>query len=209
MSDLMPPAFVYFDLGNVLAMFDRDRAFCQMADVSGATPAAVREAVMTGLQTDLESGRIDWPEFHAEFSRRTATRSDPALLATAAADMFWLNVSMLPMIAALQRARMPIGILSNTCEIHWRHILSRRWGVVPGGFREIVLSYEEGIAKPDARIFEAATTRAGVPPGRIFFCDDLPEHVEAAMEAGWDAEVFTSASALAVSLRGRGLHLGL
>jgi putative hydrolase of the HAD superfamily len=123
--------------------------------------------------------------------------------------MFWLNVPILPVVAALERARIPIGILSNTCHIHWRHILACRWGIVPGGFREIVLSYEEGTAKPDASIFEVATRRAGVPPNRIFFCDDLPEHVEAARRAGWDAERFTSASALAAALGGRGLCLGL
>jgi putative hydrolase of the HAD superfamily len=209
MSAAMPPAFVYFDLGNVLAMFDRDRAFRQMADVCGASAGAVRAAVLTGLQADLESGRIGWPEFHAEFSRRTGTRSDPATLAAAAADMFWLNVPILPVVAALERARVPIGILSNTCDIHWHHILDRRWGIVPGGFREIVLSYQEGVSKPDFGIFDVAARRAGVPPDQIFFCDDLPEHVAAARRSGWDAEVFTSASALAADLGGRGLCLGL
>ena len=205
----MPPAFVYFDLGNVLAMFDRDRAFRQMADVCGADRAVVRDAVMTGLQAELESGRIDWPDFHAEFSRRTGTRSDPATLAAAAADMFWLNVPILPVVAALERARIPIGILSNTCDIHWNHILGCRWGIVPGGFREIVLSYRERVAKPDVGIFEVAARRAGVAPDRIFFCDDMAEHVEAARRAGWDAEVFTSAPALAATLGERGLCLGL
>lgn len=205
----MPPAFIYFDLGNVLAMFDRDRAFRQMADVCGTSADAVREAVMSGLQADLESGQIDWPDFHAEFSRRTGTRSEPATLAAAAADMFWLNVPILPLVAAIERARVPIGILSNTCAIHWQHILARRWGIIPGGFREIVLSFEEGVAKPDARIFELAASRAGVPPDQIFFCDDLPEHGEAARAAGWDAELFTSASALAATLGRRGLRLGL
>jgi putative hydrolase of the HAD superfamily len=200
---------VYFDLGNVLAMFDRDRAFRQMADVCGAEPAAVHAAVMTGLQADLERGQIGWADFHAEFSARTGTRSDPAALAAAAADMFWLNVPILPVVAALERARIPIGILSNTCDIHWRHLLGLRWGILPGGFREIVLSYEEGSSKPDSRIFEVAAARAGVAPDRIFFCDDLPEHVAAARAAGWDAEVFTSAAVLARDLGRRGLHLGL
>jgi len=205
----MPPAFVYFDLGNVLAMFDRDRAFRQMAEACGADRAAVRAAVMSGLQNDLEIGRITWPEFHDAFSRRTGTRSDPSALAAAAADMFWLNVPILPVVAALERARIPIGILSNTCDIHWNQILGQRWGIVPGGFREIVLSYEERVAKPDAGIFQVAAARAGVPPERIFFCDDLLEHVEAARRAGWDAEVFVSAAELAAALRNRGLRLGL
>jgi putative hydrolase of the HAD superfamily len=208
-APVVPPAFVYFDLGNVLAMFDRDRAFARMSDVCGADPKAVRAAVMKDLQADLERGRIGWPDFHAEFSRRTGTRSDPTALAAAASDMFWLNVPILPVVAALERARVPIGILSNTCDVHWHHIVERRWGIVPGGFREIILSYEVGCSKPDAGIFEVAAARAGVAPERIFFCDDLPEHVAAARAAGWDAEPFTTAAALARDLGERGLNLGL
>lgn len=205
----MPPAFVYFDLGNVIASFDRERAFRQMAAVCGADVLRVRQAVMDGLQADLERGGLDWPAFHAEFSRRTGTRSDPSALAAAAADMFELNVGILPVIAALERRRIPIGILSNTCEIHWRHLVGLRWGILPGGFGPLVLSYELGLAKPDPGIFERATAQAGVPPERIFFCDDLPEHVAAARAAGWDAEVFTSAPSLADQLARRGLRLGL
>jgi FMN phosphatase YigB (HAD superfamily) len=205
----MPPSFVYFDLGNVIATFDRDRAFRQMAAACGADPARVREAVMNGLQADLERGSIDWLGFHREFGRRTGTESDPVALAMAAADMFELNAEILPVVAALQRRRIPIGILSNTCEIHWRHLLGRRWGILPGGFRPAILSYELGASKPERAIFDRAAERAGVPPERIFFCDDLPEHIAAARAAGWDAEVFTSAPLLADQLARRGIRLGL
>lgn len=208
-ASAMPPAFVYFDLGNVIARFDRERAFRNMAAVCGGDQAAVRDAVMAGLQQDLEAGRIDWPAFHAAFSRQTATESDPTALAAAAADMFELNAEILPVIAGLEQARVPIGILSNTCDVHWRHLLARGWGVLPGGFREVVLSHEVRAAKPDPAIFAHAAARAGVAAAKIFFCDDLPEHVAAAREAGWDAELFTAAGPLLEQLHRRGLRLGL
>ncbi|MBM4021682.1 MAG: HAD family phosphatase, partial [Planctomycetes bacterium] len=204
---VMPPAFVYFDLGNVIATFDRERAFRRMAEVSGADVATVRTAVMGGLQQDWEAGAIDWSGFHAAFSRRTGTTSCPESLAAAAADMFELNVEILPVVAKLQRAGVPMGILSNTCDVHWRHLLARRWGVLPICFRERVLSYEVRAAKPDVAVFALATERAGVPPAAIFFCDDLPEHVAAARAAGWDAELYTSAAALAGQLGQRGVNL--
>jgi len=164
---------------------------------------------MTGLQADLEGGRLDWEGFVAEFSRRTATRPDPARLAAAAADMFRLNVGMLPVIAGLERARVPLGILSNTCDLHWSHLLGLGWGVLPGGFRRIVLSHVAGCSKPEPRIFALAAERAAVAPESIFFCDDLPQHVAAARAAGWDAEQFTSAVALVDQLARRGVNLGL
>ena len=206
----MRPEFVYFDLGNVILSFDRDRAFRQMARVCGADPAVIEAVVMRdGLQAALERGEHDWPSFHAEFSRRTGTTSDAAALARAASDMFALKVETLPVIAALERIGCPIGILSNTCDVHWRQILADGYAILPGGFREIVLSHEERAAKPAAEIYAAATRRAGVPPERIFFCDDIAAHVEAARAAGWDAEVFVSAAGLVDALARRGLDLGL
>ena len=46
-------------------------------------------------------------------------------------------------------------------------------------------------------------------PERIFFCDDIAAHVDAARAAGWDAEVFESAAGLIDALDRRGVGLGL
>lgn len=204
------PAFIYFDLGNVIFTFDRGRAFRQMAAVAGTDEARVRAAVMEGgLQAALERGDIDWAAFHARFSNLTATTPAADALARAASDMFAINVAMLPVIGALERCRIPLGILSNTCDPHWRFLVAGGYAVLPGRFRELVLSHEVRASKPEARVFDVATSRTGVDPARIFFCDDLAEHVAAARAAGWDAELFTTASALVDQLARRGLNLGL
>ena len=206
----MPPAFIYLDLGNVVFFFDRDRSFAEMAAVSGTDAATVRDVVMEGgLQKAIERGDIDWPEFHAEFSRRSGTQPDPAALARAASDMFRLNTAMLPIIAGCRRAGVPMGILSNTCDPHWKFLISGGYAILPGGFREIVLSHEEHSAKPERAIYDVATVRAGVPPERIFFCDDLAPHIDTARAVGWDAELFVSAHQLADQLARRGLRLGV
>jgi FMN phosphatase YigB (HAD superfamily) len=149
----MPPAFVYFDLCNVLAFLDGDRA--------------------------------------------------------ATGSPFRLNVGMLPVVAAIERARVPLGIVTNLTNDAWQQLLDRRWGIIPGRFREIVRSGDVGFAKPEPAFFTLATARAGVEPGRIYYVDDTPQHVAAAQAAGWDAERFTSAVALVNSLARRGLNLGL
>ena len=208
--NFMRPAFIYFDLGNVLFAFDRHKAFRQMAAVCGISPEAVEAAIAApGLQEALETGRLDWAGFHAEFSRRSGTAADATALALAASDMFSLRVEMLPVLAALERAGCPTGILSNTCHIHWRHLVDAGYAILPGRFTHQVLSYEVGAMKPHPTIYTAAAATAGVPADRIFFCDDLPQHVAAAREAGWDAELFTSASALIDQLAARGLTLSL
>jgi putative hydrolase of the HAD superfamily len=113
--DPVRPEFVFLDMGNVIVSFDRDRAFRQMAEVSGGDPATIRTVVMEGdLHERIERGEIGWPEFHAEFSRQTGTTSDPEALARAASDMFSLKIDMLPVIAGLERTGCGLGILSNT-----------------------------------------------------------------------------------------------
>jgi len=204
------PEFVFLDMGNVIVSFDRDRAFRQMAEVSGGDPATIRDVVMAGgLHDRIERGEIGWAEFHGEFSRRTRTTSNPAALAHAASDMFALKIDMLPVIAGLERAGCGFGILSNTCGPHWEHLLAQRYSVLPGNFQQIILSHEVRATKPGPDIYQLAAERVGVPPDRIFFCDDIPAHVEAARAAGWQAEVFTSASGLIDALDRRGLKLGL
>ena len=48
----------------------------------------------------------------------------------------------------------------------------------------IIYSHEEGIAKPDPRIFELACTRLGVQPAEMLFLDDSQGHVAAARALG-------------------------
>ena len=206
----MRPEFIFLDLGNVLFSFDRDIAFRRMAAVCGTDPEAVRAAVMGGgLHEPLECGQIGWKEFHAEFSRRTGTASAPDALARAYSDMFTLKVDMLPVIAGIERTGCPVGILSNTSAVHWRHLWDSGYAILPGRFSRFVLSYEVGAMKPERAIYDAAAAAAGVPPERIFFCDDLEPHVTAARQAGWQAELFTSAAKLIVDLGRRGLNIGL
>jgi putative hydrolase of the HAD superfamily len=49
---------------------------------------------------------------------------------------------------------------------------------------EIIISAEEGIAKPDPRIFRIAAERLGVQPQEAVFVDDRPENVHGARAVG-------------------------
>lgn len=54
----------------------------------------------------------------------------------------------------------------------------------------IVYSHEEGIAKPDPRIFQRTCDRLGVPPDETVFLDDFAGHVAAARALGMHAILF-------------------
>ena len=204
------PAFIYLDLGRVVVDFDNALAWQKVAAITGLAEADIEQFFTADDRPRrIETGLLAWDTLHAEFVRAMAVEVDVDALARAAGDIFTLRVEMLPVIAAIERAGVPLGILSNTCDIHWQHLLRCRYGILPGGISPLVLSYEVGAMKPHPSIYEAAVAKAGVPADRIFFCDDIPAHVEAARAAGWDAEVFTGARQLVEQLASRGVPMGL
>jgi epoxide hydrolase-like predicted phosphatase len=54
----------------------------------------------------------------------------------------------------------------------------------------MIFSDEEGMAKPDARIYHLAADRLGVPPDEVIFVDDVLRNVEAARSVGMRAVPF-------------------
>jgi len=203
---MTPPKFLYFDLGIVLVDFSVDRMFRQMADVSGVKPDRVKEILFDGgLQSQYELGQITGGKFYEAFCRQTDARPDYDSLKQAGCDIFELNVSMLPVVAQLRQAGYRMGILSNTCDGHWKHCLGR-YRILAESFPVQALSYRIGAAKPDAAIFHAAAKLAGVEPEGIFFVDDLPGHVAGARAVGFDAVQYTTTPEFVADLRKRGIR---
>jgi glucose-1-phosphatase len=205
----MPIKFLYFDLGKVLVNFDIRRMIRQMADVAGIDEDDVARVLFDdGLQAEFELGHLTDGQFHQEFCRRTNTQTDFQTLTFAAADFFELNTAILPIVASLDSTGHRLGVLSNTCGLHWRHCLDR-YSVIGESFPVHVLSCEVGAAKPNLQIYRAAAQRAGVSPAEIFFVDDLEDNVNGALAAGFNAVQYLSMQQLADDLRKRGIPLNV
>lgn len=201
------PKFIYFDLGNVLLFFDHHRAARQMGEVAGLTEDQVWKVVFEGsLEDEYEAGRVSSRKFYDRFCEATNTRPDHDALLRAAADIFELNVDLVPVILHLHRGGNRLGILSNTNEAHWEFISHGRYALVSEFFPVRALSYCIGSMKPEPRIFHEAARLAGVDPSDIFYTDDREEHVAAANAVGYDAVLFHDARQLAGELRKRSVH---
>lgn len=72
-------------------------------------------------------------------------------------------------------------------------------------FRDIVVSGEEKLTKPDPRIYAVTEARCGFAGSDIFFTDDNAANVEAARAQGWHAHLFRDAAGLERALRDCGL----
>lgn len=71
----------------------------------------------------------------------------------------------------------------------------------------VVVSGDEGVAKPDPAIYRIAAERSGLPLGSLVFVDDKEANVAAAAALGMHGLVFTGADRLRSDLRKLGLPL--
>lgn len=70
-----------------------------------------------------------------------------------------------------------------------------------------VVSGEEGLIKPDPRIYDITRARIAEPAGSVVFIDDRPDNVEAGIQAGFQGLVFTGENRLRADLRAVGLDV--
>jgi glucose-1-phosphatase len=80
------------------------------------------------------------------------------------------------------RRSVPIGCLSNTNAMHWEH-QSAQWPML-AMFDHRFLSFELGLVKPDAAIFEAVGEQLAVDPHQVLYLDDVAVNAEAARRFG-------------------------
>lgn len=93
-----------------------------------------------------------------------------------------------------------MGLLSNTCEAHWRWILDQNWPIPGDWFDFHVLSYEVRSMKPGEAIYEACEKLAARASEEIFFTDDREENIAAAQRRGWETHLYRTPAQLAEHL---------
>jgi glucose-1-phosphatase len=82
--------------------------------------------------------------------------------------------------------RVTVAMLSNMNSVHWDLAVSG-WPLV-GHFDHVFTSFQLGLIKPDAEVFEHVVATLAIEPGRILFLDDNLINVEGARAAGLQAE---------------------
>ena len=206
------PAFLYFDMGNVLLKFSHHRGAEQMAKVSGVPVETVERIVYgstgeNGLHWHFERGEFTPEQFYDRFYELANCKphsADHRALGQACNDIFELNAPMLPLVAALKQAGRRIGVLSNTSCEHWSFV-NERFPEIMGLFPLQALSCDLRLMKPDPAIYARAAELCGTAGDDIFFTDDRADNIAAAQAAGWDAVQFTTAESLRQDLLERGI----
>ena len=99
-----------------------------------------------------------------------------------------LNEKLLNFIREEKQNGSKIAVLSNVAQYSFDRFFSKEEQTEL--FDEVVLSGNEGVSKPDARIFEIVCERLGEKPESCVFVDDSPENVLAAKKLGMHGIVY-------------------
>ena len=90
---------------------------------------------------------------------------------------------MVELHAALRQQQMPTYIFSNTNDFAVRQI--RRRFPFFSNFDGYILSYEHGLLKPDATLYEVVERETGRRGPEILYLDDRPENIAAGAARAW------------------------
>ncbi len=187
-------------MGNVLVHFSHDKMCQNIAELCGWTEAQTKKFLLDeGRQWKLERGEVTEEQFHDEFCQATGKALNIDELRHAAADIFWLNESIVPVLHQLKAVGMRLVLLSNTSVTHLKFI-ERNFSVLEL-MDDRVTSFEAGALKPEDRIYEVALSKAMCEPHECFYTDDIEAYIRKAETFGIHARLYTTTERLLSSLR--------
>lgn len=159
----------------------------------GALDAALTEAVGAGW-----AGGRGEPEIHRRLTEILGITDSglPEVLEVLAAHQA-LNTELAALLTR-SRPAMRTAILTNAGPGRRAELVTRFGADTLVDL--IVVSAEEGVAKPDPAIYRLTCQRLGLAPADCLFVDDTPANVEGARRAGLRAELYSTVPELGVLL---------
>jgi HAD superfamily hydrolase (TIGR01509 family) len=180
------PSAVVFDLGKVLVDFDFGIAAGKIAGRSRLTASQILKTLnQSPLLHRYESGLMTDEEFAVEVCSTCAFSGTLDEFYEAFSDIFTEIRPMTALHDALRVNRIPTCIFSNTNGLAIGHI--RRRYPFFAHFDHYILSYEQGVMKPDPAIYAAVERVLGLTGEAIVYLDDRAENVEGGLARGWRA----------------------
>jgi putative hydrolase of the HAD superfamily len=196
------PKLILFDLGGVVVDVESDRLVHEVAQLLGRSFEEVQAAIYhEELLLPFELGRIGAAAYYEGLQRRLGLPWTFERFVAAWNGIFTENRDVTRAIGRLH-ARCALTALSNTNELHLRHIKASFSSL--SVFRDWVASCEVGLRKPDPQIYRVALDRAGVPAEAAVYVDDRPELVEAGRRVGLRAIRFENGRQLVRDLKDAG-----
>lgn len=178
--------FIYFDFGAVLVNYDN--VFTKVCRDFGLNKNELKDFYHT-FADNMDVGEYDvvefWKKCVAKFNLKNALDYN---LAKSWVSDYRIIKPIYEMIVSLE-GELKMGIISNIHADVWWAAVADNW-VPKIKYKEIILSSEVGVMKPNKEIYEIAQKRSGVKPEEILFIDDKPENLIVPNEMGWKTLLF-------------------
>ncbi len=199
------PTSVVFDVGNVLVDWNPRAFFARYIADPARLDRFLGEVATLEWHTQHDAGR----SFADTSAELIALHPDEAEHIRLWGERFDEQIGdvlpgMAELVADLDARGWPLFAVTNFSDEFWPPFRARE-AVLLDHFRDILVSGEVKIVKPDPAIYALALERFGLAPGAGLFVDDRAENVAAAERAGFVGHVFHDAVTLRVALEGYGL----
>lgn len=187
------PSAVIFDVGRVLFEWDPRYLYERLIDDDQALEAFLANVVTKEWHFQHDAGR-PFAETSAELS---AQFPEHAALIHAWGPRFNDTVphaipGMLEIVRELDAAGVPLFAITNFSGEFWRDWVPQHAEVFDR-FRDVVVSGDEKLVKPDPAIYALALKRFGLSGPDAVFVDDSPANIAGANAAGIHGVLFTDA----------------
>jgi 2-haloacid dehalogenase len=196
---------VVFDIGNVLIHWDPRALYAKIFDSQAEVDWFLTHVCTSDWNLEQDRGR----SFEAAIAEAVARHPDHAE-AIAAYNHRWHETILGPIggsVAILEELKAggtPLYAITNFNQHKFRETIAR-FPFLGTCFRDIVVSGDEGVVKPDPAIYRLLLDRNGLEAASCLFIDDSPKNVAGAEAVGMKAHHFTSPEGLRAHLAGLGL----
>jgi 2-haloacid dehalogenase len=195
---------VIFDVGGVLIEWNPKYLYLKLLEDEAAIDAFLKEIGFDAWNLALDAGGR-WEPAIAELVAQFPHRKE----LIEAADLRWHE--MLPgeipgtvaVLTRLAEAGVPLYAITNFSSEKFVEA-KKRWPFF-SLFRDIVVSGDERLLKPEAAIFHLCLQRNGLKAEDCVFVDDVARNIDGARAVGIDAILFENAGQLERDLQARGI----
>ena len=194
------PGSIVFDVGGVLYDWHPRHLYKKLIDDPARLEDFLANVVTLEWHFQHDEGRPV-----AETSAELIERFPEHRALIEAYDPRWLETipgpipGMIELVDELAAAGVPLYAITNFSHEFWPRFIAT--APVFRHFRDIVVSGDERLVKPDPRIFALAMQRFGVAAGEALFIDDRADNVAASAAAGFVGHVFDGVAPLRRRLR--------
>ena len=195
---------VVFDVGRVIVQWDLRHLFAQLIDDPEELDWFCANVVTEEWHFEHDAGR----PLDEMVPERKALFPDHAHLIDAYASRFLDTIpgpvpGTAALIERLAERAYPLFAITNFGSEFWQEF--RPTEPMLDHFRDIVVSGDEKMVKPDPAIFRLAEERFGFSASKMLFIDDNPANIASANALGWQTHQFVNATNLESDLAARRL----